>query len=147
VVKHKVQIVVFRENPLTKPQPYDVLLLRTNEKRGNFWQNITGKVEEGEDFLQGAFREAEEELGIPKNQFLQLIDLNQSQEFLSKKGNPIIEKYYSLILPAHIEKIIIDPKEHDNYTWIEPKKVTKNDYGFPSNFQCFKLALLNLSQQ
>ena len=52
--KRKVQVSVFYCD--AKGDKY-FLLLKTNERRGNFWQNITGGVDEGETFRDAALRE------------------------------------------------------------------------------------------
>ena len=59
VKRQKVQIVIFREKEKTG---YDVLLLKTNKRRGSFWQNVTGGVETSDHtLLKAAEREIEEE--------------------------------------------------------------------------------------
>ena len=59
--KRKVQVAIFH---LDEQQQKHFLLLKTNKKRGEFWQNVTGSVEEGESFEQGAIREVIEETGL-----------------------------------------------------------------------------------
>jgi hypothetical protein len=50
--KEKVQVVVLAQ----LGQTLEALLLKTNEQRGLFWQNITGSVERGESFSKAAER-------------------------------------------------------------------------------------------
>ena len=59
--KRKVQVVIFRVASNNEKQ---FLLLKMNEKRGFFWQNITGGVEKSEDFKAAALREAKEETKV-----------------------------------------------------------------------------------
>ena len=56
--KRKVQVVIFRED---NEDVLEFLLLKTNERRGLFWQNVTGSVDNGESYNDAAFREVAEE--------------------------------------------------------------------------------------
>ncbi len=40
------------------------LMLKRNEKKGGFWQPVTGGVEEGEEIIDALYREIREELAI-----------------------------------------------------------------------------------
>ena len=44
----KAQIVLAVLDPAS--HSFSFLLLKTNERRGAFWQNVTGKLEDGETF-------------------------------------------------------------------------------------------------
>ena len=98
-----------------------VLLLHRKPERGNFWQPITGSIEEGEQPIETARRELIEETGhsgqpIP-------LDLDQSfmieSQFLAAKYPlPIIasETGFEVEMSRDVP-IRIDSDEHDAYGW------------------------------
>jgi len=93
-----------------------VLLLRTIEKRGNFWQPITGKVERGETPVMAALREAHEETGI---QFVQKPrSLNYKFFFTTEEGS-VAEEFCFALEIYQTRKIKLDPKEHVESKWVE----------------------------
>ncbi|MGZ8868007.1 MAG: lipoyl(octanoyl) transferase LipB [Thermoanaerobaculia bacterium] len=98
-----------------------VLLLHRRAERGNFWQPITGSIEEGETPAQTAKREMIEETGIPVTP--SEVGLTQSfmieSQFLSAKHpGPIIasEVAFSVAVDSRMP-IQMDPEEHDEYGW------------------------------
>ena len=56
-IQKKIQVVFLL------PMERRYLLFQVNEKRGGFWQNITGSVEKNESFYEAALREINEETG------------------------------------------------------------------------------------
>jgi 8-oxo-dGTP pyrophosphatase MutT (NUDIX family) len=56
----QVEVIVFRKTTMG----IGYLMLKRNEKKGGFWQPITGNVEFEETFLDAAYRELYEETGI-----------------------------------------------------------------------------------
>src|SRR5688500_7393883 len=98
-----------------------VLLLHRRAERGNFWQPITGSIEQGETPQQTAKREMAEETGIPVTP--SEIGLKQSfmieSQFLSAKHTgPIIasEIAFSAAVDSSM-RIQLDAQEHDEYGW------------------------------
>jgi len=98
-----------------------VLLLHRKPERGNFWQPITGSMEEGESPLDTARREIIEETGHSGDP--QELDLLQSfmieSQFLeSRYPAPIIasEKGFVARLSSQLP-IRIDAEEHDDFGW------------------------------
>jgi lipoyl(octanoyl) transferase len=98
-----------------------VLLLHRRPERGNFWQPITGSIEEGELPLDTARRELAEETGHSGEP--EAIDLEQSfmieSHFLAAKYPPPIiasEVGFAVEVPRgmHVE---MDAAEHDDYGW------------------------------
>jgi lipoyl(octanoyl) transferase len=98
-----------------------VLLLHRRPERGNFWQPITGSIEEGESPLDAARRELREETG----HFVEPIDLALAQSFMieshyleSRHAAPIIasEICFSAMLDSHAP-IRMDAEEHDTWGW------------------------------
>jgi ADP-ribose pyrophosphatase YjhB (NUDIX family) len=132
--KHKkVQVVTLaKEN-----QEYFLLLLQMNEDRNLLWQNVTGSVDPGEDFLVAAKRELKEETGLSS----ELIELPLSFEFHDRWGKDVLEKVYLAILPSIENEISLDAKEHCNFKWINTKNISIDNYAHPTNFESFQKAL------
>ncbi len=128
--KRKAQIVIIAKNQL--------LLLQTAKARGvePFWQNITGSVEESEDFLTGALRELHEETGIKAQS---LIDLGLVFSFTDRFNKLAREKCFLYFSPKPVD--IQLSEEHQNFKWIEISKVREIDFKYPSNFEAFKKSL------
>ncbi|HEY8181274.1 MAG TPA: lipoyl(octanoyl) transferase LipB [Thermoanaerobaculia bacterium] len=98
-----------------------VLLLHRKPERGNFWQPITGSIEEGESPLDTARREIAEETGHPGEP--EALDLQQSfmieSHYLETLyPTPIIASEMGFV--ARISSsapIRIDAEEHDDFGW------------------------------
>ena len=129
--KRKVQVVIFRVASNNEKQ---FLLLKMNEKRGFFWQNITGGVEKSEDFKAAALREAKEETKIKKSNIISTVDLGMDFEFRDQWENDVIEKVFAFHCKEEWE-ITLDPKEHCDFKWISEKDIHKNCVHYPSNFE------------
>ena len=98
-----------------------VLLLHRRPERGNFWQPITGSIEEGEQPRDTARRELAEETGQDGDP--EPIDLEQSfmieSHFLEAKHPPPIiatETAFVVEVAAGMP-IRMDTAEHDDYGW------------------------------
>ena len=98
-----------------------ILLLHRRPERGNFWQPVTGSMEEGESPLETARRELVEETGQRGDP--QPLDLHQSfmieSQFLaSRYPAPIIasEVAYAATIDSRI-RIRLDTEEHDACAW------------------------------
>jgi lipoyl(octanoyl) transferase len=98
-----------------------ILLLHRLPERGNFWQPITGSIDEGELPLDTARRELVEETGNSGEPVA--LDLHQSfmieSQFLAAKyPAPIIasEEGFAVEMSADTP-IRIDGAEHDDYGW------------------------------
>ncbi|HYO76916.1 MAG TPA: lipoyl(octanoyl) transferase LipB [Thermoanaerobaculia bacterium] len=98
-----------------------VLLLHRRPERGNFWQPITGSIEEGELPLDTARRELIEETGHSGEPTP--LDLVQSflieSHFLEARYPPPIiasEVCFTAALDSRLP-IKIDPLEHDEWGW------------------------------
>src|SRR5437660_5945605 len=98
-----------------------VLLLHRKPERGNFWQPITGSIEDGESPLDTARREIVEETGhIGDPQELDLLQsfMIESQFLESRYPAPIIASEKGFV--AHLSSqlpIRIDAEEHDDFGW------------------------------
>lgn len=131
----KVQCWIFSRNKSGEPQ---CLLLKTNRARGEFWQPVTGTVEEHEGFFEAACREPIEETGFRFNGAP--LDSGFEFEFSSRFG-PARERIYALVVDD-MPTPRIDPKEHQDHQWIRPEDALKL-LKFPSNVdglrRCYQL--------
>ncbi len=98
-----------------------VLLLHRRPERGNFWQPITGSIEEGESPIETARRELAEETGqsgAPESMELTQSFMIESQFLAARFPAPIIasETAYSCAM-SPTSPIRMDPREHDDYGW------------------------------
>jgi len=131
--RRKVQVWIYTRQPA--PQ---VLILKTNAKRGAFWQPVTGGVEEGEALERAALREATEETGLsfiggPR-------PLGEPFRFPSQWDGALCEEQAFSLEVAQPAKPNLDPKEHDAYQWLDPRQALSM-IRFESNQQMLKLLL------
>ncbi|HEV7242345.1 MAG TPA: lipoyl(octanoyl) transferase LipB [Thermoanaerobaculia bacterium] len=98
-----------------------VLLLHRKAERGNFWQPITGAIENGESTLDAARRELREETGHE----LEPVSLDLTQSFMiesqyleSRHPVPVIasEPAFEVLVDSRLP-IRIDSLEHDTWGW------------------------------
>jgi lipoyl(octanoyl) transferase len=98
-----------------------VLLLHRRAERGNYWQPITGSIEDGESPLQTARREIVEETGqqlAPSELGLTQSFMIESQFLSSKYPAPIIASEVTFRAPGDPSlPLRLDPAEHDHYGW------------------------------
>lgn len=90
-----------------------VLILRTRPDRGDFWQPVTGHVEEGETFEAGARREAFEETGIPLGSPITRLG---AFEFDDRWGYRCSEEVFAMEAPLDFE-VKLEPSEHVALEW------------------------------
>jgi len=98
-----------------------VLLLHRRPERGNFWQPITGSIEDGELPIETARRELAEETGhsgAPEALDLQQSFMIESQFLAAKYPAPIIatETGFAVEVPTGMP-VRMDAAEHDDYGW------------------------------
>ena len=122
---------------------FKFLLLQTNEKRGKFWQNVTGKIENEETFEEGGLREAIEETQLNIESIVDIVDLGLSYEFNDQHGRRVNEKSFLIICDAKWD-IKIDPKEHQSFKWIGLDEVEEGIVKFRSNLETLEKAKLIL---
>lgn len=135
-IKRKVQVVVVAEG--------EILLFEFNNTIANNYvgfQNITGAVDEGEEYEDAAKRELFEESGIVGN----VHELELQYEFVDRWKKHCIEKLYV----CHLEKKpeVTLSSEHLFFKWVPVKKLSLDDYTFPSNFSAVKAALKYIEEQ
>lgn len=120
-------------------QSFNFLLLQTNERRGKFWQNVTGKIEENETFEEGGLREAIEETQLQIESIVDLVDLGLSFDFTDQRQRKVHEKCFLIILDKKWD-VKIDPKEHGDFKWIHQDEVQEGIVKFRSNFETLQKA-------
>lgn len=134
--KHpKAQIVVFARGP----QGLEVLLFQMNEKRGGFWQNITGTVEKNESYFMGALREFHEETGFDYDQIQGTQLLKSEFTFQDQYKREVREVCFAVLLKEK-KNPTLDPHEHQSFKWVPIEKITADHYKYPSNFTAFEEA-------
>ena len=98
-----------------------LLLKRALHKpQGGTWGIPTGKVEEGEDFIDAIIRETFEETGIE----IKPSDLKMHPVLyvrVEKDGYDLIYHMYSSMVPLDTE-IILEKSAHDDYEWVTPQE-------------------------
>jgi len=109
---------------LVKVMVYDgerVLLLHRRPERGNFWQPITGSIEEGEQPVDTARRELTEEtgqVGSPEPMNLRQSFMIESQFLAARYSAPIIASEIAFThAMSSSAPIRMDPSEHDDHRW------------------------------
>ncbi|MEA2054608.1 MAG: NUDIX domain-containing protein [Candidatus Thermoplasmatota archaeon] len=104
-----------------------MLLLKRSNKVGTHkgkWACISGYVEEGDDILERALSEVEEEIGLSQNE-IKLQEEGKPIKFFDE----IEEKTWTVhpfLFKSNTDKIEID-WEHVGYVWITPSEIEKYD--------------------
>lgn len=135
--------------------PYSVLVVIYAQNTGrvlmlqrqddpNFWQSVTGTIEEDEQPLQTAMREVKEETGIDiSTQNLTLVDCQHSvkfeifPQFRYKYAPDVthnIEHWFLLALPNEVEPQL---SEHLAFQWLDAKEA-QNLTASPNNAEAIK---------
>jgi dATP pyrophosphohydrolase len=103
------------------------LLLKRIPRSGEFWQPITGGLEEGETIVEALKREIREETGIEKIiwiiddvHYFELRDL-PFIEYLKKQGQTCeyLKEYVFGVEVALNEVVNLDREEHSEYRWCD----------------------------
>lgn len=131
-MQKKVQVVIIQ----TESKPNEVLLLKTNPKYRDFWQNVTGSVENEEKYIEAAARELYEETGIVADK---ICELKTQLQFNDRFNRDVIEKCFLAILSKKPSKIILS-NEHEGHLWVKIEEVDKNRYGYETSYTVFKEA-------
>lgn len=128
----KAQVVVAALDSIQ--HSFSFLLLQTNQKRGEFWQNITGKIEENESYEEGGLREAIEETGLKVEMIVDLMDLGLTYDFVDQRKRKVHEKTFLLIVDQKFD-VQIDSHEHQAFKWIGIDDVQDGLLKYPSNYE------------
>lgn len=131
---NQIEIIIFKKegNNLL------FLILKRSPENGEFWQPITGGVEENEKFKEAAIREVQEEVGITNK--YELIDIDYSFEFNENDVNHV-EKVFGLKISPN-EKIILS-EEHTEFKWVTGQVALAQFLKYPGNKEGFK-RIMNL---
>ncbi len=138
----KAQVVIAGYDAQSQSLSY--LLMQTNKKRGEFWQNVTGKIETGETFEVGALREVMEETGFKIDWMIHFIDLDLTHKFIDQRNRDVVEKSY-LILVDHLFEVSIDPHEHQSHRWV--KNISRKSVLHFGNFEALEKAKNIISEE
>ncbi|WP_372656257.1 NUDIX domain-containing protein [Halobacteriovorax sp.] len=133
-IQKKVQVVIIGGENLNK-----LLLLQMKKDRGELWQNVTGSVDEGENFLEAASRELLEETGLSG----QLTELEIQFEFNDRWNRNVLEKVFLAKVSGEPE-VMISEEEHQDYKWLPLTQVTDKSFGHKSNYISFLESLKNV---
>lgn len=124
---------------------FEFLLLQTNERRGSFWQNVTGKVEDGETIEEGGLREAIEETHLNIENIVDLINLGLVYEFTDQRERKVHEESFLIILDKKWD-VKIDPHEHQKFKWVPLKEIHSGCVKHESNFETLEKSIKILKQ-
>ena len=111
-----------------------VLLLQVNKKRGEFWQNVTGSIEDDESFEAGAKRELWEETQLQAEYF---VALDFECHFQNRHDRTVYEKRLLAAFKSPQQISISD--EHQNFYWKKIELVQKQDFDTPQTMKPFKV--------
>lgn len=116
-------------------QSFEFLLLQTNERRGSFWQNVTGKIEDNETIEEGGLREVIEETQLNLESIVDMTGLGLKYEFVDQRGRNVHEECFLFILDSKWN-VKIDPHEHQDFKWVSINEINRESVKFESNYEC-----------
>jgi dihydroneopterin triphosphate diphosphatase len=127
-------------------QSFTFLLLKTNKKRGEFWQNVTGKIEANETYEEGALREAIEETGLKIDSIVDILDLNLEHDFIDNRKRAVHEKSFLIVLDQAWD-VKIDSKEHQEFKWVTFKDLSDDLVKYQGNYEALQMSVLLLKHR
>jgi 8-oxo-dGTP pyrophosphatase MutT (NUDIX family) len=98
----------------------EYLLLKTTPEREDFWQPVTGGLEEGETKVEALEREVWEETGIRNaTRIIENVDYFEYPDahLINIKGYDFIKEYVFGVEVDPKERITVDGKEHSEFRW------------------------------
>ena len=118
------------------------LLLHRIASRGNFWQGVTGGVEEGEALLAAAQRELAEETGLIPSAVVQVeyayaFPVVERWRHLYAEGVKKIVEYVFIAQVDHEQAPVLDPCEHDHWAWCDFNRAV-DLLTWPGNIEALK---------
>ncbi len=108
----KVQAVIHRSGP-------EFLLLHYSPPK-NYWQSLTGNLQDGEDEKEGLMREITEETGLPE---LGIVRFSRAGSFgFTARGRSYSETVYSVLVRGEsmVDLSGNPDHEHNAYGWFDP---------------------------
>lgn len=138
--KKKVAVFLYRHEE--EPPGVVFLMLRRPQRRGGFWQPVTGSVENSEDLRESALREVLEETGLD--------DVTLHDEpcytFTFRKHSNLYEEYV-FGAETKFEDIRLS-NEHEVYVWVSYDEALDSLYWESNKEGLRRLARqMNLSPQ
>lgn len=128
--KRKAQVTIFYRDDRGKKH---FLLLKTNKKRGEYWQNVTGSVDKDETYQEGALREAMEETGLKSKMIKKIHATELCFQFHDRWGKDVKEKTFIVEVFEPFE-VKIDPSEHCDYMWLGEKEISARVFKHINNY-------------
>jgi 8-oxo-dGTP pyrophosphatase MutT (NUDIX family) len=104
----QVEAIIFRRND----DKIEYLLLKRLPERNGFWQPVTGGVEEGETRDEALRREVMEETGVRS-----IVAVMEGLFYFEFSDPNLNQEYVYGVEISSSEKIVLDPKEHNEYRW------------------------------
>jgi 8-oxo-dGTP pyrophosphatase MutT (NUDIX family) len=98
----------------------EYLLLKTTPEREDFWQPVTGGLEEGETKVEALKREVWEETGIKNaTRIIEDVDYFEYSDahFINIRGFDFIKEYVFGVEVDPEERVAVDGKEHSEFRW------------------------------
>ena len=135
--KRKVQSIVFY---CDANHIKHFLLLKMNERRNFHWQNITGGVDDGEEYIDAAKRETVEETSISKENIIKIHSSDLNFEFHDGWGNDVVERVFFIQCNKKFN-VEIDPSEHSDFKWVAEKEINRSVVHYESNFKALSNAV------
>jgi bis(5'-nucleosidyl)-tetraphosphatase len=87
-------------------------------RRGNYWNVPKGHFNTGENSMQVALRETEEETGLKKSELRIVPNFKTHERFSFQRGS---ERIYDTVIlylaETHQPNVRISPREHSGYAW------------------------------
>jgi len=128
VLEHKriaqVNVVCFEEDAM---RGIKILILKRNQRKGGFWQTITGGVHPGESLMEAAQREVHEEVGLSGDDIE--ISRTETKYFFKGDDGYILDEYVFACKIKNISRVSIS-EEHEKFKWLpvqEAQNKTKYD--------------------
>lgn len=120
----------------------EYLLLHRLATRGDFWQGVTGGVEEGETILEAARREMIEETGlvpstIQKIDYTYSFPVGEKWRHLYAEGVEEIAEYVFVAQVDGQQTPTPDAREHDQWQWCSLEAALER-LTWPGNIEALK---------
>ncbi len=91
----------------------------------NYWQSLTGNVEEGEEETSALKREIHEETGLPTGEIMEVRKMGRFE--FSVRGRAFSETVYAVRVrgKSGIDLSINPDHEHNAYGWFRPETASR----------------------
>ncbi len=101
---------------------YKFLILKRTPEDGDFWQPLTGTVNDGEKLIDCLKRELKEETGIDNS--INFTDEIWRFDWKNKRDETVIEFVFGIEIDSN-SQIKLNPSEHSEYKWCSFDEVVK----------------------